>query len=406
MLLSDTVFETFNAINANKIRSGLTILGIVIGIASVIAMLAIGTGAQKDITDRIQGIGSNLVIVRPGAQNNFGYSARGGGSADTLTIEDADLIQSQISLVKNTAPVSSGNNQVISSGNNTNTNIYGVTSDYALVKSIELSQGNFITDKHSKGLSKVAVLGPDVAEDLFGENFQVVGEKIKINGTSFLIIGITESKGSSGMNNEDSVVYIPLTTYQQYMQGNNSLSMINLEIIDVDSMSEAESKIETLLLNSHGIKNPDDADFNITNQSDIVEMASSATKTFTVLLGAVASISLIVGGIGIMNMMLTSVTERTREIGLRKSIGAKGRDISRQFLLESIVLTFFGGIIGIIIGIGIAWGVSKFSEVSTSVSGYSIILAFGVSALIGIVFGYYPAKRASKLNPIDALRYE
>ena len=407
MLLADTIFETFNAIKTNKARSGLTILGIVIGIASVIAMLAIGAGAQKNITDKIKGIGSNLLMVIPGAQKSFGYVARGGnGSAQTLTMDDVGAIQKKISLVEEVAPSSSGRKQLVSNLNNTNTNINGVTANYAVVKNIEMSEGSFVTEKHNNSISRVVVLGPDVVTNLFGEESDVIGQKIRIEGINFSIIGVTESKGGSGMTNEDDTAYIPLVTYQQYLQGDDYLSLINLEVIDQDSMTEAQSQVEALLLSQHKISSLDEADFNIMNQTDIVEMASSATQTFTILLGAVAGISLVVGGIGIMNMMLTNVTERTHEIGLRKSIGAKKNDISQQFLFESIVLTFIGGVVGILLGIGVALSVSKFGGISTEISVFSIILAVGVSAFIGIVFGYYPARRAANLNPIEALRYE
>lgn len=407
MLVSDIVFETINAITANKARSGLTVLGIVIGIASVIVMLAIGTGAQKDITEQIEGIGSNLLMVMPGAQRGFGYAVRGGGgSAETLTMEDAEIIESKIELIKKIAPVSSGRQQVISALNNTNTSITGVTESYSSVKSIEMDQGSFITAKQNSSRAKVAIIGPDTATDLFGEETDIIGEKIRINGISFSIVGISKSKGGSGMTNEDDIVYIPLSTYQQYLQGDESLSLINLEVVDSAQMTEAEKQVEELLLDAHEIDNSDDADFSIMNQSDIVEMASSATQTFTILLGAVAGISLVVGGIGIMNMMLTNVTERTREIGLRKSIGAKRKDISNQFLFEAIVLTFSGGAMGVVLGVLISMGTTKFGGITTEISFYSIVLAFGVSTLIGIIFGYYPAKRASALNPIEALRYE
>jgi len=407
MLLSDTIFETFSAITANKARSGLTVLGIVIGIASVIAMLAIGNGAQKEITDQIEGIGSNLLMVMPGSQKSFGYAAKGGGgSSETLTAEDSEVIKEQISLVENVAPVSSGRQQIVSSTNNNNNTVMGITPEYSEVKNIEISQGIFITEKQNQNKSKVVILGPDVVEDLFPDEEEVVGEKVRINGVNFLITGITESKGGSGMKNEDENVYIPLTTYQQYFLGDNYLSLINLQVVDQDSMTEAQSQVEELLMERHGFDNLEEADFSILNQSDIVEMASSATQVFTVLLGAVAGVSLVVGGIGIMNMMLTNVTERTREIGLRKSIGAKKNDISQQFLFESIVLTFIGGVVGILLGVGVALGVAKFGSISTEISMFSIVLAVGVSAFIGIVFGYYPARRAANLNPIEALRYE
>lgn len=409
MFLRDIIFETYTAIVANKVRTGLTILGIVIGIASVIVMVAIGNGAQKDIEENIQSIGSNLLMIRPGSQGGPGSVVKQGqGSADSLTMEDVSEIEKNIAQVESIAPLSSGNFQVIGNGNNTNTSINGVTASYLEVRNIEVGQGVFISDINQTKLSKVAVIGPDVAEVLFSseEVADIIGEKIRIDGIDFTIIGITHEKGGTGFGSDDDVVYIPLTTFQQYFRGDDFLSMINIKIEDQEAMESAEMAIEKLLFASHGITNSEDADFMIMNQSDIVETASSVTGTLTVLLGAVAGISLIVGGIGIMNMMLTTVTERTREIGLRKAIGAKRGEISKQFLLEAVALTFIGGVIGIVLGIIISWAVENFFSTTTQVSNFSILLAFGVSALIGIVFGYYPAKRASRLNPIEALRYE
>ncbi len=409
MFLSDTLFETYTAIVSNKARTGLTILGIVIGIASVIVMVAIGNGAQQDIEENIQSIGSNLLMIRPGSQGGPGSMVRQGmGSAESLTMDDVDDIEENISYVDSVAPLSSGNYQVIANGNNTNTSINGVTGAYSAVRNVEVAQGVFISGDNQTKLSKVAVIGPDVEEALFPDEdgINIIGKKIKINGIDFTIIGITKSKGGTGFGSSDDVIYVPLTTYQQYFQGDKYLSMINIKIKNQEDMESAETAIENLFLKTHGITDADEADFSIMNQSDIVETASSITGTLTVLLGAVAGISLIVGGIGIMNMMLTTVTERTREIGLRKSIGAKRSEISKQFLLESVALTFIGGVIGIILGIITSWVVENFFSTTTEVSNFSILLAFGVSALIGIVFGYYPARRASRLNPIEALRYE
>lgn len=409
MLLSDTLFETYTSIVSNKARTGLTILGIVIGIASVIAMVAIGNGSQASIEESIQSIGSNLLMVRPGSSGGPGSMVRGSmGSAESLTMDDTDLVEEN-SYVEAVAPVASGNEQVIAEGNNTNTSIYGVTPSYTEVKNIEVEAGTFIAEGNQNKLSKVAVIGPDVKDDLYGEDVlasEVIGKKIRIGGIDFTIIGVTVAKGGSGMMSSDDIIYIPLSTYQQYFKGDKYLSMINIQVTNQEDMTAAEEAIESLLLTAHGIASADDADFSIMNQSDIVETASSVTETFTILLGAVAGISLVVGGIGIMNMMLTSVTERTREIGLRKSIGAKRGEISKQFLLESVALTFIGGIIGVILGVIVAWVAETFFSTTTVVSEGSILLAFGVSALIGIVFGYYPARRASKLNPIEALRYE
>ncbi len=409
MLLQDTIFETYSAIVSNKVRTGLTILGIVIGIASVIVMVAIGNGAKQQIEENIQSIGSNLLMVRGGAQRSPGSFVRGAaGSDESLVMSDVEAIEG-LDSVASVAPLSSGNYQVIGNGNNTRTSINGVTQEYSEVRNVEVEQGSFITEQQQDRLAKVAVLGPDVIEALYGEGTdagEVVGNKVRINGIDFTVIGTTVSKGGTGFNSSDDVVYIPLSTYQQYFQGDKYLSMINIKIADQDEMESAETEIENLLLAEHGIANASSADFSIMNQGDIVETASSVTDTLTILLGAVAGISLVVGGIGIMNMMLTTVTERTREIGLRKAIGAKGADISAQFLFESATLTFIGGIVGIVLGVVVSWVVENFFGTTTMVSNFSILLSFGVSALIGIVFGYYPARRASKLNPIQALRYE
>jgi putative ABC transport system permease protein len=407
MKFSDLIYETFISIATNKIRSGLTILGIVIGIASVIVMIAIGRGAQNSIEDEIAKIGSNLLTIRPGAQRVPGVQvSQGQGSAQSLEMADVTSIEETIESVKAIAPVVSGNYQIVASGKNTRTSVTGTTPNYTEIKNIEIEEGMFFTDNQVERLSKVAVLGPETAAELFGESVSAVGKKISIAGASFVVSGVTVAKGSSGFGSQDDVVYIPVATAQQYLAGDKYLSTIEIQIASQEEMSLAEEEIESLLLNNRGIDDPEDADFNIMNQADIIATASSITGTLTILLGAVAGISLVVGGIGIMNMMLTTVTERTREIGLRKAIGAKSDDITKQFLYESIALTFFGGLIGVIFGYAISFGIEKFIGLASDVSGFSIGLAFGVSTFIGIVFGYYPSKRAAKLNAIEALRYE
>jgi putative ABC transport system permease protein len=404
----DLFEEISSALLANKARSGLTILGIVIGIGSVIAMIAIGEGSKSTIESSIQSLGSNLIMVTPGSQKKIGVQvSQGRGSSQTLTKDDAEAIK-EISYVKNVAPEVSSRYQVIYKGNNTNTSIIGTTDSYMEVKSIEIDKGYFFTSQQVKSMARVAVVGPTVRDDLFGEDEDVdpTGQKIKINGMEFQIIGMTVEKGGTGFSNADNVIYIPLTVAQQYFTGGSYVSTINVQAIDQDSMTVAQEEITSLLLQRHNISDSASADFSIMNQADIVETASSVTSTFTMLLGAVASISLVVGGIGIMNMMLTTVTERTKEIGLRKAIGAKRKDINNQFLGEAIMLTFLGGIIGIILGWAVSVLVYQFGSIATKVSSESIILAFGVSGAIGIIFGYYPASRASKLNPIECLRYE
>ncbi len=406
MLVSDLFTEIYISITANKVRTGLTILGIVIGIASVIVMIAIGTGSQKAIEASIQSVGSNLLTIQPGQQRSFGGGARSSGTTQSLTLDDATAITEKIDRVAAVAPTVSGNEQIIANGNNANASISGVTEAYAQVNNITVASGAFISDVHEKKRAKVVVIGPDMRDEIFGADVNVVGQKIRIGGLNFTIIGVPDAKGGSGFGSSDDAVYMPLSTYQQYFAGDAYLSSISVNIAEQDQMTIAEDEITALLLTQHKIANADDADFNIRNQADIIAMTSSVTGTMTILLGAVAGISLVVGGIGIMNMMLTTVTERTREIGLRKAIGAGQKDIKQQFLLESIVLTFLGGMIGIFLGVTISYGLDHFGITSTQVSHFSIILSFSVSAVIGIVFGYYPAQRAAKLNPIHALRYE
>ncbi len=407
MTTLDILQETYSALSANKVRSGLTVLGIIIGISSVIAMVAIGQGAQGSIQSSIQSIGSNLIIVSPGVQRGPGSQISGGqGSARSLTQEDADAITSEISLANAVSPELSGRYQVISKGKNTNTSVLGSTPSYPIVRNVEMDEGNFITEQNLRNLSKVAVIGPTVRTDLFGEGADVIGQSVRIKGLEFKIIGVTKAKGGTGFSNQDDMIVIPLTSAQKFLAGDDYVTSISVQARDADSMSAVQQSIIDLLLVKHNIKDPALADFSTFNQADIVAAASSVTQTFTILLGAVAGISLLVGGIGIMNMMLTTVTERTREIGLRKAIGAKRHDINVQFLVEAILLTFTGGVIGVILGWVVSFAISYFGILQTSVSTGSVILAFGVSAFIGIVFGYYPARRASRLNPIQALRYE
>jgi putative ABC transport system permease protein len=407
MKISDLFDETYSALVSNKARSSLTILGIVIGIGSVIAMISIGQGSQSTIESSIQSLGSNLIMVTPGMQRGVGMQiSQGRGSAQTLTIDDAEAIKEQLSLAKNVASEVSGRYQITAKGTNTNTSVYGVTSVYAEVKNVEVESGSFITEQNEKSLSKVAVLGPTTAEDLFGEGVDPVGKTIRIKSINFKVIGMTVAKGGSGFDNQDDKIYIPLKTAQQYLSGSSYVSTINVQAYDQETMTELQQEITDLLLARHNITDSASADFSTMNQADIVSAASSVTSTFTMLLGSVAAISLVVGGIGIMNMMLTTVTERTREIGLRKAVGAKRKDINFQFLAESIMLTFIGGVLGVLLGWLVSLGVTKFGGIATSISTTSVLLAFGVSALIGIVFGYYPARRASKFNPIEALRYE
>jgi len=407
MNFQDLFHETYLALSANKIRSGLTMLGIVIGISSVIAMTAIGSGAQSSIESSIQSIGSNLIIVSPGAQRGPGVQVSAGrGSARTLTQGDADALKESLQGAVGVAPEVSGRYQVTSRGKNTNTSVTGTVGAYPDVRNVAVDEGTFITDQHVRSLSKVAVLGPTTRDDLFGEGASVIGQTIRIKNIEFKIVGVTKAKGGTGFGSQDDMIFIPLSSAQRFLAGDNYVTSISVKAESAEGMTMLQEEITTLLLSRHKITDPTLADFSTLNQADIVATASSVTSTFTLLLSAIAGISLLVGGIGIMNMMLTTVTERTKEIGLRKAIGAKSRDINMQFLSEAVMLTFLGGVIGVFLG----WSVSTLLTISgilqTTVSLSSVLLAFGVSALIGIIFGYYPARRAGRLNPIEALRYE
>ncbi len=407
MTTNDLFHETFTALSANKARSGLTILGIVIGIGSVIAMISIGQGAQGSIQASIQSIGSNLVLVTPGAQRGPGYQASAGrGSARTLTQADADAIIKEIPLATATAPELSSRNQVTAKGTNTNTSVIGTTDQYPTVRNLTIDQGSFITQGQIQSLSKVAVLGPTARDDLFGVGADAIGQIIRIKQIEFRVIGITKAKGGTGFGSQDDMIFIPLSTAQRFLAGAAYVTTISIQANSPDSMTAIQQQITDLLLGRHHIADKALADFTVLNQADILATASSITGTFTILLAAIAGISLLVGGIGIMNMMLTTVTERTREIGLRKAIGAKRRDINLQFLTEAIMLTFLGGFIGVVLGCLTSYGINYFGILQTQITIYPILLAFGVSAAIGIIFGYYPAKRAASLNPIEALRYE
>ena len=415
MTLKDTLEETYAALSANKARSSLTILGIVICISSVIALVSVGQGASASISASVNALGSNLLEVMPGATRNIGAGVSAGrGTAKTLTQSDADAIASSVSNVAGVSDEVSSSYQVVANGNNTRVTVDGVNETYPSIRNVAIDQGSFITDQQGVSLNKVAVLGPTVVTDLFGTDAtqsdglpaDVIGQTIRINNIDFTVIGVTTAKGGSGFGSQDNQIYIPAQTAQRFLSGNNYLSTIDVQSNSAGAMTQVQNDITTLLLTRHNISDPTLADFSVLNQADILASASSIGTTLTYLLGAIAGISLLVGGIGIMNMMLTTVTERTREIGLRKAIGARRKDITTQFLVEAVALTVIGGVMGIILGVGISMAVSASGLITTTISWQAIALAFGVSAAIGIVFGWYPARRAASLNPIEALRYE
>lgn len=404
--LWELIKESVNTLRLNKMRTSLAVLGIIIGIGSVIALISTGQSSQKAVTSQIESLGSNLITVSPGSQSSG--MVRTSTARKTLTLADAEALEkASLSAIKSVSPESSSRLQVIAGDNNTNTTIYGVKSTYSTIHNLKINGGRFITDSDNNSSSHVAVLGPTVVEDLFGSsNYNCIGETIRINGINFTIIGITVAKGSSGMTDSDDRIYVPLSAAMKQLFGVNYLSSIAVEAASSDVMTQAQNQIGYFLLNRHKITDTTKADFTIRSSEEMLSTASSVTGTFTSLLSGVAAISLIVGGIGIMNIMLVTVTERTREIGLRKALGAKKKTIITQFLTESVILTFTGGILGIIVGIVTSYGYSQINSSTFTISPYSVLLAFSVSVVIGVVFGWYPAKKAASLQPIEALRYE
>ncbi len=404
MRIKDLVHETRTSLLANTTRTFLTILGIVIGIASVIIMLSIGQGAQDSISSSINSLGSNVLTVRAGGGQG-GPGQINTGESIALTSDDADAIKNNLSLAKDVAPMVQSRAQTVAGSRNMNATIIGSVPSYADISAIKMEEGNFITESQNRSYAKVVVLGNTAKTNLFGEEV-AIGKKIKIKTNSYTVVGVAALKGGAGFSNPDETIYVPLTTAMQYLTGGNSVGSIAVTANSADDLTQLQTDLTNLLLQRHNISDANLADFRIMNQADLLSTASSITQIFTILLGSVAGISLVVGGIGIMNMMLTTVRERTKEIGLRKAIGAQKKDIQTQFLTEAIVITVTGGVIGILLGYLISFAITYSGVLATSVSIFSVVLSFSVSVAIGLIFGYYPAKKAAQLNPIDALRYE
>jgi len=399
------VLSAFRALQRNKMRSFLTMLGIIIGVGAVIAMLAIGQGAEISVKDQIAALGSNVLIILPGSQQQGGIRG-GAGTMTTLTEEDAAAVARECPDVAYVSPGARANGQVIAGDMNWATSIEGGSADYLNIRQWALADGEFFSDADVKTAAKVCVLGKTVVDNLFPET-SPIDQMIRIRNVPFKVIGVLLKKGQNAMGqDQDDVILAPYTTVLKRLSRFPFLRQILVSATSPNTMMQAQKQITELLRLRHKLVSNDADDFTIRNQTDIATMATATTEILTILLASIASVSLLVGGIGIMNIMLVSVTERTREIGIRMSIGARGKDILTQFLIEALVLSLLGGIIGILLGVTGSMIISKLAQWPTVITLFSIVLSFGFSFAIGIFFGYYPARKAAMLNPIDALRYE
>jgi putative ABC transport system permease protein len=400
-----TTLIALRALRRNKMRSVLTALGIIIGVASVVAMIAVGNGAQANITKQVSALGQNLLSVFAGSRRAGGVNS-GLGSASAITLEDADIIAREVPDVVAVSPEVSASAQAIANGRNWSTTIVGESQDYLKIRDWKLSAGSMFNERDVRGAAKVAVIGSKTAAELFGP-LNPVGQSVRVKNIPFIIIGVLESKGAGmgGMNQDDRLI-IPFTTAMKRITGDKYLRCVNVQISRSDRMDIAQQQITSLLRQRHRLPAGRDDDFNIFNQKEIADTVNTISGIITLLLGSVAGISLVVGGIGIMNIMLVSVTERTREIGIRIAVGAQPGDIRLQFLIEAVTLSLLGGALGVFAGIGASKVIGLVANFQAIVSPGSILLALGVSSAIGIFFGLYPAHKAARLNPIDALRYE
>ena len=395
------------AIAANKLRSFLTMLGIIIGVASVIAMMAIGQGSKKSIQANIAEMGSNMIMIRPGQDKGPGGAQQDASDMQTLKLKDYEALKEQAKYLSAISPSVNSSGQFINGNNNTPSTIYGISPDYMQIRQQKVKDGEMFTDEEVRSSAKVCVIGKTVADNLFTNGEDPVGKVIRFNKIPFRVVGVLESKGynSFGMD-QDDVVLAPYTTVMKRILSVTYLQGINASAVTEDMTDLAIEDITTILRENHKLKASDDDNFTIRSQQEMAEMMNSTSDTMTVLLLVVAGISLVVGGIGIMNIMYVSVTERTKEIGLRMSVGARGIDILNQFLIESVLLSVTGGLIGVIVGIGAAVGINVFAHWPIQIQPWSVLLSFAVCSATGIFFGWYPAKKAASLDPIEAIRYE
>jgi putative ABC transport system permease protein len=404
MSIQELFATAFRSLFSNKLRTFLTVLGIIIGITAVITLLNIGESAQKSITGTINSLGSNLITIIPGRVNN--NSPLGLDLSSEFTLDDVNALRDNDALYySNIAAVSSRDFPVQFGSNTKAYTLSGTYGDYFEIRSFDVASGRAFSDEESKNLSRVAVIGPDVAQYLFG-NSKAIGEKIRVNGTQFTVIGVTKAKGSSGFNNPDEIIHIPMGTYQKVLTGDDSVRIIYAQSKTADVTEYAQKEIALKLRQARGIRQGEEQDFTIRNSQEFLETLNQITGIFTIFLSAIGGISLVVGGIGIMNIMFVTVRERTREIGLRKALGATNRDILLQFLTEAVVVTLLGGLIGTVLGVALTLVISQFADLEPVISINSIVLAVGISAGIGLIFGIYPARQASLMSPIEALRFE
>ncbi|MEO7794650.1 MAG: ABC transporter permease [Thermoanaerobaculia bacterium] len=404
MRVANIVKVGLQSIARNKLRSALTMLGIVIGVACVIAMVAVASGASSSIQAQIDALGTNFLMVFPGTTTQSGARTFSGSS--NLSVEDAAAIRAECPSVAYVSASSRSSAQVVAGELNWSTQIQGVDVDWPFIRSWNLSSGDFLTDVDVRSASKVAILGQTVADALFPDG-RAVGATIRIRNVPFRVLGVLEKKGGSTMGqDQDDTIIAPYTTVMKRLEGRSRVGMILAAASSPDRVAEAQREIDGLLRQRHRIGPGQDADFMIRSQEEMASTAAASSKTLSVLLGSVAAISLLVGGIGIMNIMLVSVTERTREIGIRMAIGAKGRHVLAQFLLEAVVLSVVGGLIGILLGVASSQLIARYAGWPVALGAGPVLMAFGFAALIGIFFGFYPARRAAALDPIDALRFE
>ena len=403
--LTNLLRASFKSIMKNRMRSLLTSLGIIIGVSAVIIMVGIGSGSQKRIAEEIKSMGNNMIVVFPSFSRRGGVN-RGAGSFNRMTMDDVEAIREEATLIKYISAVVMSGGQVIGNGNNWNTSIQGVDPEYLQIRVWELESGEFFTEKEIRSRKKVAILGKTVVDNIFG-TLDPIGQKIRIRNTPFKVIGVLKEKGQDARGqDQDDIIFAPSTTVLNRLKGDRFINMINASAISIEKIEKAQEELSDILRREHKIDFGEEDDFMVANQTAITEMASETSRIMTMLLGAVAAVSLIVGGIGIMNIMLVSVTERTREIGIRMSVGARGSDILTQFLLEAVVLSLSGGIIGILLSTGVSIILNSWTEIYTLIEPVIVILSFTFSGAVGVFFGFYPARKAAGLNPIDALRYE